>query len=42
MVCFQFDDKSTLLFVADTLEVMESTAPQRAHTRGLIKVDTVR
>ena len=42
MVCFQFDEKSTLLFVGDTLEGMESIAPQRAHTRSQIKVDIVR
>ena len=42
MVCFQFDEKSTMLFVGDTLEGMESMASQRAHTRGLTKIDTVR
>ena len=30
---FLFDDKSTLVFVGDTLGGMESTTSQRAHTR---------
>ena len=42
MVCLLFDDKSTLVFVGDTLEGMETIAPQRAHTRDLIKIDIVR
>ena len=37
MMCFLFDDKSTL---SELLDGMESMASQRAHTRGLIKVDT--
>ena len=39
MMCFLVDDKSTL---SEPLDGMESMASQRAHTRGLIEIDTVR
>ena len=39
MMCFLFDDKSTL---SEPLDGMESMASQRTHTRGPIKIDTVR
>ena len=39
MMCFLFDDKSTL---SEPLDGLECMASQRAHTRGLIKIDTVR
>ena len=38
-MCFLFDDKRTL---SEPLDGTESMASQRAHTRGLIKIDTVR
>ena len=39
MMCSLFDDKITL---NEPLDGMESMASQSAHTRGLIKIDTVR